>query len=484
MKKTIFALILVFCMLFAACQTNDAEKTNANDENTLDSIETDTAEEDYNNLPVFQNTYDGETVDILMGSFAWVDMYTPDGLNGEVLNDAIYNRNLAVETKLNVKLNIIFINDERDGSGDMVTSKFTAALRSGDKIYDIYMASQVVMTHAARERYLINFDYLPWIDLTKPWWDTNSTDSLNFGGKVFFGVNDINYSNLGMTCVLLFNKNLFKNEGIPYPYDLVKSGGWTYEEFAKIVQSASKDINGDGIIDIKDDQFGFSGWQWEVGPNLYTALGASFVTKDKDNMPSLTINSARSYSAFEMIVDLFNNGGAYHNHTMNVWLDRDRFADGYILMTDYRSYYLDYFQDMSDNFGIIPHPKFDKNQEGYRQLVSGVGTYTAIPIICKEPVLASAVVEALASESYKTVRPQYYETILQTKYTRDGESAEMIEIIAKNRVYSVWLDTFGTLDVFSSMIAKGDANLASFYARNETKALAEIDKMIEIYSYD
>jgi len=339
------------------------------------------------------------------------------------------------------------------------------------------------MTYAARDRYLINFDELTWLDLEKPWWDTNSTESLNFGGKIFFGVNDINYSNLGMTCVLLFNKNLFINEGVPYPYDLVKDGGWTYEQFTKIVQGASKDINGDGKIDIKDDQFGFSGWQWEVGPNLYTAFGAAFVTKDNDKMPSLTVSSARSYSAFEMIVDLFNKGGAYHNHTDNVWLDRDRFADGYILMTDYRPYYLDYFRDMADDFGIVPHPKFDEKQNGYRQLVSGVGSYTAVPIICKDPELASSVIEALAAESYKTVMPQYYETILQTKYTRDGESAEMIELIAKSRVYSVWLDTFGTLDVFSAMIKNGDANLASYYAKQESKALLEIDKLIEIYSY-
>lgn len=487
-KKFLCALFILQ-LFFVSCVKNEAAPSggksgneSGNDAETSESAKSD----EYENLPVYQKTYGGAGVDILMGPFAWVETYTPEGLTGEILNDAIYMRNLAVEEKLDVKLNIIFVNDERHTQRDDAAPLFTKAVLSGDPIYDIYITSQAVMTLAARERHLVSYESLPWVDLSRTWWDRKASDSLNFGGKVFFGVNESNFSNLGMACVILFNKNLFAKEGIPYPYDLVRSGDWTYDEFAKIVRSGSKDLNGDGAIYIKDDQFGFSGWQWSVGPNLYAAMGASFVEKNSDNIPELSINSAKSFDVFEKVIDLFSGGGAYHNNMQDgdVWLDRDRFAGGYILMTDYRPYYLDYFRDMADDFGLVPHPKYDRNQNGYRQLVEQVGTFTGVPIICKDLELASAVIESLAIESQKTVMPQYYETILQTKFTRDGESADMIDIIAKNRVYNVYLESLGIMDVFSAMISKGNADLASLYEKREGRAKAEIEKIIENYSLD
>ena len=39
----------------------------------------------------------------------------------------------------------------------------------------------------------------------------------------------------------------------------------------------------------------------------------------------------------------------------------------------------------------------------------------------------SAVLEALSSTSYKTVKPAYYETTLRTKIAQDPQSSEMME---------------------------------------------------------
>jgi len=481
MKKYIFAVFLglVLICMPSACSAKDGSPGEGTRET---EAQTEKAADEYATNPLYQKKYGGATVDILMGPFAWVEMYTPEGLNGEILNDTIYMRNLAVEERLEIVLNIIFVNDERYTQKDEATPKLLKAILAGDPVYDIYMGQQAVMEHCVREKYLIGFDQLPWIDLSRPWWDKKASDTLNFGNRVYFGVNDANFSNLGMTCVTLFNKNLFAKENIPFPYELVRNGDWTYDEFFKIVKSGKKDLNGDGAIDIKDDQFGYSGWQWSVGPNLYAAMGASVLSKDENGMPELSINSAKSFQVFEKIIALFNDEGAFQNNTNNVWLDRDRFAGGYILMTDYRPYYLDYYRDMADDFGIVPHPKYDKGQEGYRQLVEQVGTFTAVPVICKDSELASAVIEALAIESSRTVMPQYYETILQTKYTRDDESADMIELIAKSRAYAVWLNAFGALDTFANMIHRGEANLESHYQKNESKARVEIEKLIELYS--
>ena len=43
----------------------------------------------------------------------------------------------------------------------------------------------------------------------------------------------------------------------------------------------------------------------------------------------------------------------------------------------------------------------------------------------------------LNAESYKTVIPAYYEVALKGKYSRDAESAEMLDLIFESRVIDI-----------------------------------------------
>ena len=491
-KKTsiIIAVMLAVLPLFAAC-TNVGQQQPQGGENggPKETASGERNEDETYREILPDNKYDGVAVNILMGPFAWFDMYVPDGETGETMNDAVYLRNRIVEERLGVELNVIFTGDEF--GGDRAAPMLINAIKAGDNIYDIYMPSQVSMLSAVREGYIAEFDKLSWVDLEKPWWDDHVTEHLNFGNKVYFGVSDTNFTNLGHTNLMLFNKNLFGKENIPYPYDLVRSGDWTFDAFAKIVRDGRRDLDGDGSYDIKDDQFGFSGWHWAVGPDLYTGMGGILVVKGADGMPELTLATQKSFDIFERIVAVFNEYGGYYNDGRVTYaglevfmVHRQSFIDGRTLMIDERPIYLDFYRGMQDDFGIIPHPKYDSYQENYLQLVSSVGTYTGVPVICKDFELASAVLEALAAESYRSVMPKYYETRLQIKLVRDDESADMIDIIAKSRVCSLALDSLDAPTVFTSMIPKNDANLESFFQRNEGKIQAELDKVIEAYLAD
>jgi hypothetical protein len=52
-----------------------------------------------------------------------------------------------------------------------------------------------------------------------------------------------------------------------------------------------------------------------------------------------------------------------------------------------------------------------------------------IPATAHNSEKIGAVMEALASESFRSVVPAFYEVALQTQYARDEESAEMMDII-------------------------------------------------------
>jgi hypothetical protein len=92
--------------------------------------------------------------------------------------------------------------------------------------------------------------------------------------------------------------------------------------------------------------------------------------------------------------------------------------------------------------------------------------------------MVSAVMESLASFSYKTVRPAYYETTLRTKIAQDPQSAEMFDIIIDNIyidagiIYTATLSSFH--DKFRQIMGSGKNTVTSQYkavARSAGKAL-------------
>ncbi|MCL1793624.1 MAG: extracellular solute-binding protein [Oscillospiraceae bacterium] len=484
MRKTrasaaVAAILVVFMLSAAVCSCNSGGGNIGGDASATPEPEEGTKEIDLKlevkeELPDRQ--YGDAVINVLVGAFSFQDMYAPEE-NALTMNDAVYHKNRAVEEKLGISFNVVAPGLDHTEAG-LSTAKFRLAMKAGDPAYDIYINAQAEMTSCAKEKFFYDFRELPYVDLSKPWWDKNAIADLCFGEKVYFATGDISFSTLGMTGLLLFNKNLMKNMDLEYPYELVKQGKWTYDEFAKYIKDANQDLNGDGKMSYLDDMFGLAGWQWEIGPNFYASMGGSFLAKDFTNMPVLNINTEKSYNIFAKVVDLFRVYEAYQN--TREWLDdMIVFHEGRVLFIDTRPYYMDYFRSMPDDFGIIPHPKYDENQASYRQLVSNVGTYVAVPTTNSDPELASVVLEALAAESYRKVTPAYYDVVLQIKLARDNESEEMIDIIAHNRVYNVQLETFSTGNVFIEMIKKSDINLMSLYEKNEGRIKKELEKLIE-----
>lgn len=79
-------------------------------------------------------------------------------------------------------------------------------------------------------------------------------------------------------------------------------------DLSKWSRAQRADLNGDTIIDPNVDQFGYWGWVWESVPSLYMALGGDVITKDKDNMPVISIETERNIAIVEKMNELFCDG--------------------------------------------------------------------------------------------------------------------------------------------------------------------------------
>ena len=74
--------------------------------------------------------------------------------------------------------------------------------------------------------------------------------------------------------------------------------------------------------------------------------------------------------------------------------------------------------------------------------------------------------EALSAESYKQVVPTLYEIALKTRYLRDNESKEILDILINGRVYEFGY-IYGGFEGFGftlgTMFGRNNNNFESYY---------------------
>ncbi|MCL2775214.1 MAG: hypothetical protein FWD71_17975 [Oscillospiraceae bacterium] len=141
-------------------------------------------------------------------------------------------------------------------------------------------------------------------------------------------------------------------------------------------------------------------------------------------------------------------------------------------------------RQMDTEFGIIPLPKADVNQQVYSTYVHTWPSST-IEIPRGNPDLdkTSTIIEALAYGAYKYMTPAFYDVALKTKYARDDESSEMLDIIFAGRSADLgYVDSYGGfISSLQSNIQSKKNDFTSLIDKLSAKIQTDIDKAIEKY---
>ena len=154
-------------------------------------------------------------------------------------------------------------------------------------------------------------------------------------------------------------------------------------------------------------------------------------------------------------------------------------AEDRILFTPLRIMHTDQIRDMESAYGLIPLPKWNEEQTNYYTFVHDQYSIGGIPVSVQDPAMTSAVMEALAAESYRYVTPAYYDVVLNGKYLRDADSSEMLELaMAGVKIDFGWIHTF-SLGTCSQGLLRDilyfskSSNFASVY-QSKQKALTRM----------
>ncbi|MBQ7319926.1 MAG: hypothetical protein IJW97_07120 [Clostridia bacterium] len=408
----------------------------------------------------------GGQVDVGYNWIPWEDIAIED-YDGDILNTAIYERNSYVEETYGVTITKEYKSVDQD---------YGTALRNNAKTdddeYQAMTMRTLSITSFILEELMANMYEMDNIHSDMPWWNQDSVASFTLGSTLYFAAPELLLRDKGAAAALYYNSQIAIDHGIDDLYDLAKAGEWTWEHMIEYCEQVSASLDADELMNSMEDRWGLIGSDSDVF-RIFSATGFKFAHIDEDGLIAYDFGDEESILKMQEVFENFIYADFFaHNEllpsgkfsTLEQFMnDRGLFAIGGV-----RS--VNQLRSMETDYGVLPIPKYDEDQEDYASLV-WVHDDSALGILAaaKNPDMVALVVEAMSYYSWYNVYPKFYDTVILGKSTRDQQSKEMLEIVFRTRLYDpgqYWDSGTGCSGIQTTYLRlpkTGESNIASIW---------------------
>ena len=402
---------------------------------------------------------------------------------GDLIKDAKFARNETVEKRFNVKLTLGYT-----GTYAEVSSYVSKTVLAGSDEFDLLLGMAVDTGSLVLKKLFLNWYDIENINFEKPWWAASNTDELTVDGVCPLAVSDFNFTSITSTYCMAFNKNLAASYEMGDLYKTVLDGKWTFDKLLELVKGVYVDDGND-----KRDSADFYGMAHGNGSQMNTYLWSfdnPVCTKDEDGVPQISIKTDKINNIVTDLYDLiYNTGGVYYENdaVSGSSYPTDMFLAKKAIFVPCQlgSFTSTGFRNFEDDYGVLPYPKYDENQAEYHTMADGYHTVLAIPKTVKDTAFVGTIVEALSAETWKTITPTFYEIALKTRYLRDSESKEIMDLIIDGRtfdfgyIYDGWQ---GFSFMLQTMIKNMNSNFESYYNTRFSSARYRYKSVVKAFA--
>lgn len=480
MKKLTSLLIIVSLLASLTACGGTSDGKNDTPDTKSDGTTTPAAEEpdyEYPNLDC-----GGDEFTILNLQNVW-EMYTyldHESQTGEIIDDAVYERNRNLEEKFKFKLNVV------EYPIDELVKQVQTTVTAGDDTYDAAYVRGNNIASVVSNGLAKNLYDVPGLQLDQPWWNQSVVSEASIGkdGKtLYFVKSDLSLCAFDLVWSIFFNENMMTDLGKDMPYDTVRAGKWTIDSFNTMLKWGTN-LNGDESFAFSYDNkaiYGFTSF-YRICDAMIIGAGNRFTTKGTDGTPALSIENDRFYTTAEKLANIFGTEGDY------IEANQDGIKYDKIFMAGRALFYggevkaSGVFREMEDSFGILPLPKLDETQENYCAWMNYDTPTLVVPSTNSKLERTGAILDALSYLSYKDVLPAYYKVRVSQKSLRNDDSIEMLGIIRDSLYYDASLTYGWTADLAQSIrnaVIKGDSSVASIIAANKDTVSEKIAKTLD-----
>ncbi|HHX53785.1 MAG TPA: hypothetical protein GX704_02640, partial [Clostridiales bacterium] len=178
----IILIALAAALLFAAC----GEAAKPADTAAPDTTAEETTTAELKSGVPDDVKFEGETFNLLSSDYKEYHWSFVEELNGDVLNDAIFNMVADAENRLGCEIK----EERRDIIG--MQKILSQAAASGDTTYDACNYSGRFATYCMLDGSLRPLEDAKYIDLTSEWWNPDISEDMSMMGKTYFTLGSYN----------------------------------------------------------------------------------------------------------------------------------------------------------------------------------------------------------------------------------------------------------------------------------------------------
>ena len=361
-----------------------------------------------------------------------------DADDGEIVGTELYNRVPRVSNRLGITLNV----EKIQGTNESV---YKEEVKKRHESTDPNMIADATsgysqfigaLTLEGRFQNMANSDN---IDFENPGWPADLIENSVIDDKIYFVSGDISPTLLYEIYAIFFNRQLVDRYNIEDPIALVNNYEWTIDKLIALTSDIYEDLDNANPGPSSGDFFAFNINDAAHYKALPFAMGVRVIVPDDvdgyvyselytgdrmeiiaDKVSNWIINNPGVHAASEGFKDYctgFING--------NIIFNLGNFANG-----------SHYFAGTGVDYGVVPCPLYDEEQEEYYSYYGNPTSFWAIPTNT-DIDNAAALIEYLAADAYVYISPALFERALKIKYVTgevDGLS-KMFDIIRDGVIF-------------------------------------------------
>lgn len=461
--KRVICLLLVAILMIAALAScsggGDVTDGSGSGEGGNNPQQTQKQTNEYNEetftsvVPVDDLDFEGDTLKILHRDSLPVQREWYKDVAEDDLDEVIAMRNEAVAETLNVKVAY-----EAMGSSlyEDCLNQFTTAIKedvdNDFHNYDIVANYAYAGANVAVRDYIANLadkSVFPYFEFSLPCWNQAIVNTTLINDQLYYITGDINLSTFDKTMVIFLNKKMYNDkkdandpedlqdlalEGYDSVNKVGQAGGFTYDDLYRW-STVWEDNNGESGSQ-HDDFHAISAGYGSIPLDAFPyAWDLEYIETNADGSHAYAVSgNAKVEAAITKAQNLLNGsiseGVSNHDDTGNCSLggysepishfaaDKSIFALHILYNNETDNTTL---REMSSEFGLLPMPKYDADQENYG--TTAHDAYTLMTVIDHanssiptKGEMVSAYLQYSTEESYTNVRGYYINRIVKPKY--------------------------------------------------------------------
>ncbi len=471
MKKTLsFILALLIAagaLVFAGCAGGGGEATTPGTTASVDPDSTGSEKTTEQILGFGKENNDSQVFTILQNNSSDLasDIFAED-TTGSILNDATYNRLLACEEYLGIKIE--FRLEPGQWNSKMPDMIYNDVATNATSSFDLVNMGLNTGIMGGLVGSYYNIREMESVNLSHEWWVSQIAEDASIAGKLICLVGDVNKSTYGYMGSVFANMELTDtfNLGVDY-YQMVKDRAWTLDKFLELSKKVVDDKDGDFVISPTNDVFGWA----NVGISsrvMWSCADVNIIGKDADGkfawvetLDDRTLNFVEKLYEASQLNNVF-----YYSTILGDNGAVKAFSENRCLFLTFLVYTAQKLTEMESKYAILPMPLYDFNQSDYISANMSALDAVFFPANIASEDLSGKVAEFLGWYGREKIVPAYYDVSLKFQYSNVDANVEMLDLI-RDKLRMTGNELFGTVGNGIGLTAMTAANTATngFYAQ-------------------